>query len=178
MGLLPGGHRGDQDRFWHRLRNVASPIDGAIDIGIYRIPAYRTVVGALAILLIFVTAFVFDRTPVGIKIRAMVQNREVASLLGLNVALMYQARLRLWRIYRWPVGGLIAPMYSVDPYMGNTFLVRSFFVVIVGGIGQLLAGTLFWQLHHRWIGNRARHVFRPGHCPDCGVLHCGRSFAI
>jgi branched-subunit amino acid ABC-type transport system permease component len=40
-------------------------------------------------------------------------------------------------------GGLIAPMYSVDPYMGNTFLVRSFFVVIVGGIGQLLAGTLF-----------------------------------
>lgn len=33
-------------------------------------------------------------------------------------------------------------MLSVDPYIGNIFLVRSFFVVIVGGIGQVLAGTL------------------------------------
>ena len=39
-------------------------------------------------------------------------------------------------------GGLISPMLSVDPYIGNVFLVRSFFVVIVGGVGQLLGGTL------------------------------------
>jgi urea transport system permease protein len=125
------------------FRNVASPIDGAIDIGIYRIPAYRTVVGAVAILLMLITAFIFYRTPVGIKIRAMVQNREVASLLGLNVALMYKLVFGFGAFIAGLAGGLIAPMYSVDPYMGNTFLVRSFFVVIVGGIGQLLAGTLF-----------------------------------
>jgi branched-subunit amino acid ABC-type transport system permease component len=33
-------------------------------------------------------------------------------------------------------------MLSVDPYIGMVFLVRNFFVVIVGGIGQLLGGTL------------------------------------
>ena len=33
-------------------------------------------------------------------------------------------------------------MLSIDPYIGNVFLVRSFFAVIVGGVGQLLAGTL------------------------------------
>jgi branched-subunit amino acid ABC-type transport system permease component len=33
-------------------------------------------------------------------------------------------------------------MLSIDPYIGNVFLVRSFFVVIVGGVGQLLSGTL------------------------------------
>ena len=33
-------------------------------------------------------------------------------------------------------------MLSVDPYIGNIFLVRSFFVVIVGGLGQVLGGTL------------------------------------
>jgi urea transport system permease protein len=33
-------------------------------------------------------------------------------------------------------------MLSIDPYIGNVYLVRSFFVVIVGGVGQLLAGTL------------------------------------
>ena len=39
-------------------------------------------------------------------------------------------------------GGLISPMLSIDPYIGNVFLVRSFFAVTVGGLGQVLAGTL------------------------------------
>jgi urea transport system permease protein len=125
------------------FRNVARPIEGAIDIGFYRIPAYRTLVGALSILIILGTAFVFFKTPLGIKIRAMVQNREVAGLLGLNVSLMYKFVFAFGAFMAGLAGGLIAPMYSVDPYMGNTFLVRSFFVVIVGGVGQLLAGTLF-----------------------------------
>jgi branched-subunit amino acid ABC-type transport system permease component len=125
------------------FRNVARPIDGAIDLGIYRIPAYRTLVGGISILIILGTALVFFKTPLGIRIRAMIQNREVASLLGLNVALMYKLVFAFGALMAGLAGGLIAPMYSVDPYMGNTFLVRSFFVVIVGGIGQLLAGTLF-----------------------------------
>jgi urea transport system permease protein len=125
------------------FRNVARPIEGAIDIGIYRIPAYRTIVGGLSILLILGTAFILYKTSLGIKIRAMVQNREMAGLLGLNVAFMYKCVFGFGSFIAGLAGGLIAPMYSVDPYMGNTFLVRSFFVVIVGGIGQLLAGTLF-----------------------------------
>jgi urea transport system permease protein len=125
------------------FRNVTPPLDGAIDLGIYRIPAYKTLVGALSILLILATAFVLFKTPLGVKIRAMVQNREVASLLGLNVARMYKLVFAFGAFTAGLAGGLIAPMYSVDPYMGNTFLVRSFFVVIVGGVGQLLAGTLF-----------------------------------
>ncbi len=125
------------------FRNVASPIDGAIDLGIYRIPAYKTVIGGLSILIIAGTALVFFKTALGIKIRAMIQNREVASLLGLNIAVMYRLVFGFGAFMAGLAGGVIAPMYSVDPYMGNTFLVRSFFVVIVGGIGQLLAGTLF-----------------------------------
>jgi urea transport system permease protein len=125
------------------FRNVPVPIDGAIDLGIYRVPAYKTVIGGLSILIIAGTALVFFRTPLGIKIRAMIQNREVASLLGLNIAVMYKLVFAFGALMAGLAGGLIAPMYSVDPYMGNTFLVRSFFVVIVGGVGQLLAGTLF-----------------------------------
>lgn len=125
------------------FRNVPSPIDGAIDLGIYRIPAYKTVIGLISVLVIIGTALVFFKTALGIKIRAMIQNREVASLLGLNVGAMYSLVFGFGAFMAGLAGGLIAPMYSIDPYMGNTFLVRSFFVVIVGGIGQLLAGTLF-----------------------------------
>jgi branched-subunit amino acid ABC-type transport system permease component len=125
------------------FRNVTHPISGAIDLGFYRIPAYRTLIGMISILTIVGTAWVFFRTPFGIKIRAMIQNREVASLLGLNIARMYKLVFAFGSFMAGLAGGLIAPMYSVDPYMGNMFLVRSFFVVIIGGIGQLLAGTLF-----------------------------------
>jgi urea transport system permease protein len=125
------------------FRNVPQPISGAIDLGFYRIPAYRTLIGLISIVTIAGTAWVFFRTPLGIKIRAMIQNREVASLLGLNIARMYKLIFAFGAFMAGLAGGLIAPMYSVDPYMGNMFLVRSFFVVIIGGIGQLLAGTLF-----------------------------------
>lgn len=125
------------------FRNVASPFAGAVDLGIYRVPAYKTVIAGLSILIILGTALVFFKTALGIKIRAMIQNRDMASLLGLNIALMYKLVFGFGAFMAGLAGGLIAPMFSVDPYMGNTFLVRSFFVVIVGGIGQLLAGTLF-----------------------------------
>ena len=124
------------------IRNVASPFAGAVDLGIYRVPAYKTMIAGLSILIILGTAIVFFKTAVGMKIRAMIQNRDMASLLGLNIALMYKLVFGFGAFMAGLAGGLIAPMFSVDPYMGNTFLVRSFFVVIVGGIGQLLAGTL------------------------------------
>lgn len=125
------------------FRNVPNPLPGAIDLGIYRIPAYRTAIAGLSILIVAGTALVFYRTSLGIRIRAMIQNREVASLLGLDIAATYKLVFAFGAFMAGLAGGLIAPMYSVDPYMGNTFLVRSFFVVIIGGIGQLLAGTLF-----------------------------------
>ena len=126
------------------FRNVADPIGGdPIDLGIYQVPAYKTVIAGVALLLVAGTALVFFKTTLGIKIRAMTQNREVAGLLGLNVAAMYKLVFGFGAAMAGLAGGLVAPMFSVQPYMGDMFLVRSFFVVTIGGIGQLLAGTLF-----------------------------------
>ena len=124
------------------FRNVANPLPGAIDFGAVKIPAYRGVVALVGLALIAGTALVFYRTTLGIKIRAMIQNREVASLLGLDIARMYKLVFAIGAGTAGLAGGLISPMLSVDPYIGNIFLVRSFFVVIVGGVGQLLGGTL------------------------------------
>ncbi|MFZ5789591.1 MAG: branched-chain amino acid ABC transporter permease [Pseudomonadota bacterium] len=124
------------------FRNVASPFPGAIDIGTFKLPAYRTFVSILSGVIIAATAIVFFRTSIGIKIRALIQNPEVASLLGLNIAATYKLVFAFGAFMAGLAGGLIAPMLSIDPYIGNIFLVRSFFVVIVGGIGQLLSGTV------------------------------------
>lgn len=124
------------------FRNVANPLPGAIDLGAIKIPAYRGVIGLVGLALIGGTAFVFYRTTLGIKIRAMIQNREMASLLGLDIARMYKLVFVIGACTAGLAGGLISPILSVDPYIGNIFLIRSFFVVIVGGVGQLFGGTL------------------------------------
>jgi urea transport system permease protein len=128
--------------FGSDFRNVPNPLPGAIDLGFYEIPAYRTLIAALSGLLIAGTALVFFKTSLGIKIRALIQNREVASLLGLNISLTYKLVFGFGAFMAGLAGGLVAPMLSVGPYAGDIFLVRSFFVVIVGGVGQLLSGTL------------------------------------
>ena len=128
--------------FGTNFRNVVNPLPGAIDLGLVEIPIYRGVIGLVGLALIGGTAYVLYQTTLGIKIRAMIQNREMASLLGLNIGRMYKLVFTIGAATAGLAGGLISPILSVDPYIGNIFLVRSFFVVIVGGVGHLLGGTL------------------------------------
>lgn len=124
------------------LRNVTNPLPGAFGVDGVNIPAYRSLVALFAVALISGTALLFYRTSLGIRIRALIQNREVAGLLGLNISLTYKIVFGIGAFMAGLAGGLISPMLSVDPYIGNIYLVRSFFVVLVGGMGQLLSGTL------------------------------------
>jgi urea transport system permease protein len=128
--------------FGTSFRNVPSPFPSAIHTGVYDLPAYKTFVAGFTVVLLLVTAIVISKTSVGIKIRALIQNREMASLLGLNIGAIYKLVFGFGCFMAGLAGGLLAPMLSIDPYIGNVFLVRSFFVVIVGGIGQILGGTL------------------------------------
>ena len=66
----------------------------------------------------------------------------MASLLGLDIARTYKLVFTSGALIAGLAGALISPMLSVDPYIGNIYLVRSFFVVTVGGLGELLGGTL------------------------------------
>ena len=128
--------------FGSDFRTVTNPYPGFIDIGFYKIPTYRTSISILTAIFITATGFVFFKTTTGIKIRAMIQNQEVASLLGLNISLTYKMVFGFGCFMAGLAGGLVAPMVSVSPYMGDMYLVRSFFVVIVWGIGQILSGTI------------------------------------
>ena len=124
------------------LRTVENPLPGAVVFGTVVLPAYKSMVALTSLLILVGLALLLFRTTLGIKIRALVQNAEAASLLGLNIGLTYKMVFVVGAFIAGLAGALISPMLSVDPYIGNIFLVRSFFVVIVGGIGQVLAGTL------------------------------------
>ena len=124
------------------FKNIEAPIAGAFEVFGVNIPAYRFLVCLFTIFLITISNIIFLKTDLGIKIRALIQNKEVAGLMGLDINLTYKAVFGFGSFMAGIAGGLIAPMLSIDPYMGNIYLVRSFFVVIVGGVGHLLSGTV------------------------------------
>jgi branched-subunit amino acid ABC-type transport system permease component len=124
------------------IHNVPNPLPGALDLGFQEVPAYRTLLALFTLGLIVTIGMVFYRTGLGIKIRALTQNREMASLLGLDIGRTYKFVFVTGSFLAGLAGALISPMLSIDPYIGMVFLVRAFFVVIVGGIGQILGGTL------------------------------------
>ena len=72
------------------FRNVTNPLPLAFQLGPVDVPAYRTAVAGFSLALIGATAFVLYRTALGIKIRALLQNKEMASLLGLDIARTYK----------------------------------------------------------------------------------------
>ncbi|WP_287995380.1 branched-chain amino acid ABC transporter permease [Acidiphilium sp.] len=128
--------------FGSDIRTIPTPLPDAVNILGFHIPEYEAVVALLSAVLLGLTGLVFYKTSYGIKIRALTQNREVAGLLGLNVAATYKVAFVAGAMLAGLAGALMAPLLSIDPTIGNIYLVRSFFVVIVGGIGQLLGGTL------------------------------------
>lgn len=132
--------------FGTNFLNLPNPLPEAFDLGAQRVPAYRTVLAMFTLALLFGLAFVYFRTHLGIKIRALTQNQEMASLLGLNIGATYKLVFVGGSFLAGLAGALIAPMFSIHPYMGMDFLIRNFFVVIVGGIGQILGGTLVGSL--------------------------------
>lgn len=128
------------------FRNVASPLPGTIELFGLSIPAYRATVAGLSLVVLLTIGLVYKKTTFGLRVRALVQNREVASLMGQDVSLLYKQVFVAGAFLSGLAGALIAPMLSIDPYIGNVYLVRSFFVVTLGGLGLLVEGTIIGSI--------------------------------
>lgn len=119
-------------------KSVASPLPGSVDLGVTTYPLYRFFLMGLGIaVLVFVFAL-FNRTDFGVRLRAVIQDAEAATLMGLDEERMYQFAFAFGAGLAGLAGAAIAPITAVEPAMGVTYLVQSFFAVILGGAGTLL----------------------------------------
>lgn len=87
------------------------------------------------------TLLILRRTPLGLDIRAVTQNRDMAACLGLPTRRIDRLAFGLGSGLAGLAGVALCPIYSVNPGMGSGFIVDSFMVVVLGGVGSLL-GTL------------------------------------
>lgn len=120
-------------------KSVPNPIGGGVDLGVTVYPTYRLfLMGLCLVVLVAVFAF-FKSTDFGVRLRAVIQDPDTASLQGLNKTRMYQYSFAFGSALAGLAGAAIAPITTVDPNMGVSYLVESFFAVILGGTGALIA---------------------------------------
>ena len=89
----------------------------------------------------------FNHTRFGKALLAVVQNKDAARLMGIDVRLAIAFSFALSTVLAGMAGLLIAPLFSVHSDMGTLFGIKAFAVAILGGItsafGVMLAGLLY-----------------------------------
>jgi branched-chain amino acid transport system permease protein len=112
--------------------------------GVYPLQLVIPVVG-LGIALVL--HFALRRTAWGKALLAVVQNKDAARLMGINVRRTIAMSFALSTVLAGLAGLLIAPLFNVNSEMGTLFGIKAFAVAILGGItsawGVMLAGLLY-----------------------------------
>lgn len=124
------------------LRYVGLPLDGAIAIGFGETFAlWRLVLVVLAIAAAVGTALWITRTATGLGVRMTTADRDVAESLGINVSRVNALTFAVGAGLAGLAGALLAPLNSVFPDMGTTYLVGAFLVVVLAGLGRVGAAA-------------------------------------
>jgi branched-chain amino acid transport system permease protein len=116
-------------------------LTGQINGGFRTFPTYRVFVIAVGAALIAALWYAFERTNVGAKIRAAVDNRRMAQSIGINVDRLFTLTFALGSGLAALGGGLAIELFGLTPSFAVLYLVFFLLVVAVGGRGSL-KGTL------------------------------------
>mgnify|MGYP003858938113 CR=1 FL=1 len=124
------------------LAFTASPrgisfLDEIIEIGALRIGADRLVVIIVGLAACFGCLALFRLTTLGLAIRAIIQQRDAAALVGIDITRTNMAVFALGFGVAGLAGGLVAMIEQVSPFMGFPYTIAAFIVIILGGLGNL-----------------------------------------
>ena len=100
-------------------------------------PSYRIAVIAVGILVGVLLYLLFTRTRLGMQIRAGASNREMTGALGVNIRLLYTLVFGLGTLLAGLAGAMAGPILAVEAGMGESVLILTFVVIVIGGIGSI-----------------------------------------
>jgi branched-chain amino acid transport system permease protein len=118
--------------------DVPSWLSGSVELipGI-PYPSYRIAVIGVGLLVALFLYLMFTRTRIGMQIRAGASNREMAGALGINIRLLYTLVFGLGTLLAGLAGVMAGPILAVEAGMGESILILTFVVIVIGGIGSV-----------------------------------------
>jgi branched-chain amino acid transport system permease protein len=105
-------------------------------------PAYRIFILFFSIVILALLAFLLLKTRLGITVRAMVCDRDMASALGTNTPLVFMLVMGIGSWLAGLAGVIAGPFLSVSPGMGLEILTDCFIVTVTGGLGSLMGAVV------------------------------------
>jgi urea transport system permease protein len=118
---------------------------GIVVMGHLQLPLNRIVIIAFAFAVLLGMAFLISRTRLGLFVRGVTQNRPIASCMGVHTARVDTYAFALGSGIAGLAGCALSQIGNVGPDLGQAYIVDSFMVVVLGGVGQL-AGTVYAAL--------------------------------
>ncbi|HEX3140034.1 MAG TPA: branched-chain amino acid ABC transporter permease [Rhizobacter sp.] len=109
----------------------------AFTIGRQQYPAYRALIGAVAIAMFAALYLLLTRTRIGIVVRAAIYKPRMAQALGHNVQLVFMGVFGVGAALAGLAGAIAGAFYTTNPNMALEVGVMVFVVVVVGGLGSL-----------------------------------------
>jgi branched-chain amino acid transport system permease protein len=113
----------------------------AREIGDLIIPEGRLLAFVAAAVLILALLWWLRRTELGRATRAVAENRDAAVLMGINVTLVYLLSFAINAAFGAATGVMASFLLTVTPFMGFHMLIKSFAIVVLGGLGSIV-GTV------------------------------------
>jgi urea transport system permease protein len=134
---------------WFGAQNVdvTAPewLRGGFPVGDFQLPYSRLFIMAITVICLVGIYLFLQKTNWGLRIRAVTQNRQMSACLGIPTAQVDAFTFALGSGLAGVAGCAISLLGSVGPNTGQNYVVDTFMVVVVGGVGKL-AGTIIAAL--------------------------------
>jgi branched-chain amino acid transport system permease protein len=132
--------------FGNSIDQIGVPFGSTAGYPDYRIALVAITAGVLALVYVL-----FTQTTFGTRVRATMQDEQTAKALGINTERTYMLTFAIGSGLAGFTGALFAPLLSMQPTLGDLFLVEAFVAVVVGGpsvvLGTSLSGLLLGPIN-------------------------------
>lgn len=116
-------------------------LSGTLVLGHLIITYDRLIAAGVALVLLLALTLFLNRTALGQALDAVSQSRESAAVIGINPRGMYTVAFGLGSALAGGAGALIAPIFALNPNMGELPSVQAFIIIVLGGMGSV-AGSI------------------------------------
>ena len=116
---------------------VPDALSGTVRILGINYPAYRFAIIAIGLAVAVFLWWLINRTRAGMLIRAGASDAPMVSALGVNIKFLNMAIFGLGAGLAGLAGVMVAPIFSVQSGMGDSVLIQTLVVIIVGGVGSI-----------------------------------------
>ena len=117
-------------------------LEGGQNLGFMFLPNYRAWVIAASVTVCLLTWFMIEKTKLGSYLRAATENPQLTQAFGINVPRMVTLTYGFGVGLAALAGVMAAPIYSVNPLMGEHLIIVVFAVVVIGGMGSIMGAIV------------------------------------